>query len=138
MELENQYQEVINKYASLFALKHDMDVFDAFVTADITLFMHRKTGEEYYVSHSEIRLDIDNEIPSDVFFDFTENGGWLTYEEWVLERQRVHGDLLSANGLVDAFLRSHDLGDKLSLQVKSLCNILYSMGIDDGSQILEN
>lgn len=132
------YQELINSYAFEFSRKHDLDLFELNVELDVALFIKRTNGDEVFIDHSDIRLDIDNDVPIEVFIDYLENGIDIEYRDWVLDGVRCRVPLNDDKDFVTAFIESRDFTIAQKQELYSFAAMLYNFGLEDGSQILEN
>jgi hypothetical protein len=67
LTLKNAYNKVCNAYCKAFELKHDV-TFDYWVGGDVGEMCC--FNEEYFVNFHELRYDIDNDVPSELFMKY--------------------------------------------------------------------
>ena len=67
ISLYNELENSIKKYIELFEKKHELsfDFWVADLTGTIACF-----SMDYYVNFEDVRLDLEKDVPKDLFFDW--------------------------------------------------------------------
>ena len=78
-ELKNQWEKICNAYLKAFCEKHDISIYDSYWVGD-------RVGEvaevgDYFVDMSEMRYDIDNDLPEETFFKWYDYSNEIEYIE---------------------------------------------------------
>ena len=65
--MKKEYEKIVSKYVEAFEKKHSMefDFWVADLVGTVSCFQN-----EYYISFEDIRLDLDNDINKDMFFEW--------------------------------------------------------------------